>query len=104
MRMAMKFKDETFPSVTFDEFCEANDIEVVVRERGGELGGRRYYATCDDVEVKEPDGMLSGALGNGKTKEEAVASYAGRLAGATIVRDARESYRKELQCPNVWEE
>jgi hypothetical protein len=95
----MKFKDETFLSVIFDEFCAANNLE-----RPGELGGRRYYATCDDVEVKEPDGMLSGAMGNGKTKEEAVASYDGRLAGATIVRYARESYRKELQCPNVWRE
>jgi hypothetical protein len=28
----MKFKDETFPGVTFKAFCEANNLEVVVRE------------------------------------------------------------------------
>jgi hypothetical protein len=98
----MKFKDETFPSVTFDEFCDANDLEVVVRERAGEYDFNRYYATIDRIDIKQKDELLVGIVGNGAVKEDAVRTYANLLAGLKIVRDSRETYRKELQCPNVW--
>lgn len=99
--VAMRFKDETFPAVTFDAFCETNGIEVSVYERAGETGVGRYYAT--DHKVEEMDrGCLVGAYGNGETKEAAVLAYAARLAGKRICIDATKSYRREVQCPNEW--
>jgi len=100
----MKFKNETFPDVTFDDFCEKHGIEVVVRERAGMLGNPRYYATCDDLDTMESDGMLCGELGNGSAKEEAVLNYSRRLLGKKIVLGARGSSRREVQCPNAWKE
>lgn len=99
----MAIKDETFPKVTFGAFFEAEHLVVTVRERAGVTGAGRYYACCDSVMVKEPDGMLLGEMGGGPTREAAVLDYAARLAGRVIVVDDGEPTCRELQCPNEWE-
>jgi hypothetical protein len=98
----VKFKDETFPEVTLDDFCEVHGLVVVVRERPGEVGDRRYYATCDDVDLWVPDNILESAMGNASSKEEAVRNYAAKLAGRKIVVGPLGPTPVELQCPNVW--
>jgi hypothetical protein len=98
----VKFKDETFPDVTFEEFCQANSLVVVVREQSGRIGLNRYYATCDAVDVREAHGMLSGAMGVGPTKEAAYLAYSRRLEGRKIVVGVRTAAQRELQCPNAW--
>jgi hypothetical protein len=100
----MKIKDETFPSMTFEEFCEANNIEVVVRERPGEVLGslRRYCVTFKGVEIMDESGLSYRVLGSGSTKEAAIDDYSLNLMGRTLVFDAGTSYERELQCPNVW--
>jgi hypothetical protein len=98
----VKFKDESFPSTTFEKFCDSNGLTVVVRERTGEFGHRRYFAMCNNVYVRESDGMLCGAMGNGASKNDAVRDYENTLAGRVIVVDAWGPSRRELQCPNVW--
>ena len=99
----MRFKDETFPIVSFEEFCTLHRLEVTVRERAGEWGPRRYFATCDDVEVMTSDGMLRSVFGDGSTKEEACLNYSPQRSGCKIAVDAMStSKRRELQCPNEW--
>jgi hypothetical protein len=98
----MMFKDETNPDVTFEEFCATHGLEVVVRERSGVVGTSRYYAFCDSVDVKEDDGMLTGGVGNGSTKECAVSAYVAGLRGKSIVIGAMTTRRKTIRCPNVW--
>jgi phosphotransacetylase len=99
----MVIKDDTFPRKTFGEFCDSEHLVVTVRERAGEIGKLRYFATCDAVSTKESDGMLCGAMGNGATREAAALEYARRLAGRRIVVDSMARSRRELQCPNEWE-
>jgi hypothetical protein len=98
----MEIKDETFPDVTFEEFCEANDIEVAVRERPKTFGEDRYYATCDSVYIKGADGAFTTVLGNGGTKDIAVSAYGTRLLGEMISLNVGKTCQKESQCPNVW--
>jgi hypothetical protein len=99
----MVIKDETFPRKTFGEFCDAEHLVVTVRERAEEFGKNRYFATIDNVDVREAGNMLRGALGNGATREAAVLAYARRLAGRRIVVGAGTNSRRNLQCPNDWE-
>lgn len=58
----------------------------------------RWQASMRGAEVKEGP-ILAGAFGRGATPEEALADYAGRIAGKTIVFDAYTDKRQTINVP-----
>lgn len=88
--------------VRFEDFADANGLEMEVSERGLHAGpGARYYAHFKRAEVMER-GCLVSSSGNGSTPEEAIADYARELVGKRIAINAHLPERRELQCPTEW--
>ena len=98
--------------LTFEEWCEANNIELTAKERPLELQkslninkwyvSGREKGTGKSVEIS--DGYcLRGGAGNGDSPEEAMYDLADYWRGQRLVIDAFGS-RREIQVPNEWED
>lgn len=72
----MKYTLEPMPTGTIDDLAEAEDLEMVVKERPVADGDPiRYYASFKSIEVAEGR-LLKSEFGNGATPEEAIQDYA----------------------------
>lgn len=86
----------------FEDFANANGLEIVVRERPGSIGTMaQFYAKFRGVEVMEP-GVLVSAYGNGATPEAAINDYKNELLGKYIAINAYRDDRRNVQCPTEW--
>jgi hypothetical protein len=95
----MKIVFNGLPRTSLNEFAEANDLTLVVREREPEFWSRgRYFAEFDGSEIKN-DGCLATMSGNGETISLAIHDYARRLGGKTLVFNAYRSTRREIISP-----
>jgi len=89
------------PQMTIEEFADANQLVMEVRERGLPVGDRmRYYACFKSAEVME-SGCLVGAHGDGATPEEAIEDYAAEISTKRIAVDAWKPARREILVPRL---
>lgn len=87
------------PSMTGEQFAEANKLTMVVRERDNpsELD-MRFYAHFENAEIK--NGMLlHGIHGNGETPEKAIANYWPQISGLLLVLNASSRATEEIKVP-----
>jgi hypothetical protein len=89
--------------MTLKEFAELHDLVMEVGERprwGWKDDSSRWHAGFRRTEVKG-DGVLIGVSGNGPTPEGAIADYASKLPGETLVIDAYTDRRREILVPDL---
>jgi len=98
----MKIEYDVLPEMTLEEFADANDLIVEVRERPHIRVGRpsRFYASFKHVEVME-NGCLAGYFGDGRTAEEAIENYAQEISRRRIAVNAYTDHRIEIQVPTL---
>jgi hypothetical protein len=90
----MKTHLEKIPEMTIEEYAEANDLEMVVRERETRLDADdRFYASFRNADVRG-DHVLIGVFGNGNTPEEAIFNNAHKLDLKTLVVDWHEDKKR----------
>jgi hypothetical protein len=99
----MKIERRTFPTVTFDRFCERHDLTVEIDERPRWICLPRYIASIKNGETMR-DGCLLGTYGNGDTEVSAVKDLERKLRGERLAVGAMTPERRNIQCPNEWEE
>jgi hypothetical protein len=89
--------------MTLKEFAERHDLVMEVGERprwGWKDDSTRWHAAFRRTEVKG-DGVLFGVYGDGPTPEGAIADYASKLPGKTLVIDACTDSRLEILVPDL---
>jgi hypothetical protein len=89
--------------MTLKEFAERHDLVMEVGERprwGWKDDSSRWHAAFKGAEVK-CDGVLIGEWGEGPTPEGAIADYASKLPGETLVIDAYTDRRREIRVPDL---
>lgn len=93
--------------ITFEGFAAKHNLKMLVTERSvdGTLiqADSRYYARFDHSETSE-GAVLVGTYGDGATPEQAISNYQNILIGKRLVIDAFKKTRREIPCPNEWEE
>lgn len=95
----MRIAEETITQGTIEEFANAHDLTMNIRERRRPLGDQsRFYASFDRCDVKG-DGVLIGSCGNGATPEAAIANYAEAISMKRLVWNAHGEDRREI---DVW--
>jgi hypothetical protein len=91
------------PRISIEEFAERHDLVMEVGERprwGWKDDSSRWHAAFKGAEVKG-DGVLIGEYGGGPTPEGAIADYASKLPGKTLVIDAYTDRRREILVPDL---
>ena len=97
----MKIKREDVPSMTIEQFADAHNLVMEVRERRRPEGDpARYYAHFENCEIGG-DGILRGAFGDGRTPEDAIANYAAEITLKRIVIGAYTPERREIDVPRL---
>lgn len=97
----MQIDIEEIPQMTIEEFADANQLVMEVKERPLPVGNKmRYYAGFKNAEVME-SGCLVGAHGNGATPEEAIEDYAAEISTKKIAVDAWKPARREIVVPRL---
>jgi hypothetical protein len=89
--------------MTLKEFAELHDLVMEVGERprwSWKDDSSRWHAAFKRAEVKG-DGVLIGEWGEGPTLEKAIADYASKLPGKTLVIDACTDRRREILVPDL---
>lgn len=95
----MKIRREQIKSGTIEQFAEAYDLTMVVRERNLPVGDfNRYYASFEGAEVKD-GAVLASEYGNGVSEDHAISSYARNISLKTLVFNAYGPNRREIK---VW--
>ena len=97
----MQIKRKDMPRMTIEEFSDANNLVMTVRERRVAIGDpMRYCAHFDKCEVGG-DGYLRAMNGNGATPEDAISDYAGRITLRLLVVGAHTPERREIKVPRL---
>ncbi len=85
--------------ITLSAFAESHGLSLRLYERSRVGGAARWMADFKNVEIKW-DGILSSAMGNGNTPEEAVEDFKRRICGVRLVENAMKDDRREWDVPN----
>ena len=80
------------------DFADKHNLSVTVKERSHIDSPTRFYASFDNVEVKD-GGMLRGTYGNGATPDESISNYAKEISSKTLVFGAYTGSRREINAP-----
>lgn len=97
----MKIVTERVPEMTIEEFADANDLVMEVKERPVPVGDPyRYYAKFAGCDVTDGS-FLIGTYGNGATPEAAIAEYAIAISLRRIVSNDHRPSRRELSVPRL---
>lgn len=97
----MDITTNRIPSCTIEEFANRHGLEMVVVERKEPIGSPiRYYARFERAEIKT-NGMLCNEFGNGENPEEAIMNYAVAIEMKTLVINAYQDDRKEIEVPRL---
>lgn len=97
----MKIIRKDIPSMTIEEFADANKLTMLVQERELPEGNpARYWAHFEHAEVL--DGRIAWRMsGDGATSEEAIANYAGEISCKLLVLYAGSAERREILAPRL---
>ena len=86
--------------ISIQEFANRHDLVMEIRERPfPDLS--RLYALFQGAEVKEGV-FLVGKTGNGSSPEKAMADYADKISGTTIMLNALKGSRREIKVPRLY--
>ena len=97
----MKIDRVDLPVMTIEEFADANDLTMQIRERRVPANDpMRYYAHFASCEIIG-DGVLLSTFGDGQTAEDAIADYAKAIELSRLAIDADTDKRRELVVPRL---
>lgn len=94
----MKIKRYSLDRMTIGEFADMHNLTMEIRERHPRDESDRFYAHFERAEVIQ-GGCLIGEYGNGRTEEDAIASYAESISGKRLAIGAYTADRREIQVP-----
>lgn len=97
--MNIIYHNITSPVVmTINEFANMHKLDMHVHERDDPSLPR--YSAKFNAEVSDGR-MLIGEYGNGSIPDEAIADYAKRISGKTLVYGAYTLWRREIKVPTL---
>ena len=98
----MDIKRNIVERITIEEFADKHSLTMEVNERPAWFkdDSRRFYASFDGAEVGDGR-FLTGAFGDGRTEEDAIAAYGVEITGKTIVMGAYTDKRREITVPII---
>ena len=99
----MKTEFQESEEISIATFADRHGLVMEVTERDHLPKGdhSRYYANFKAVE-ENGDGVLIGLFGDGRTPDEAIASYANIISLKRLVVDAFEKSRREIKAPRLF--
>ena len=89
----MKIIRRGLPEMSIEEFADTNDLTMVIEKGYMPLAGMRTTAWFKDAEIRDGS-CLASPFGCGSTEAEAIAHYASRISGQTMV--VRREYDIEV--------
>jgi len=86
--------------MTLFQFADSIQTELRITYHPGQEG--RFTAYFYGAEVKsDPTGFLYSVYGEGKSPNDALTNYAGKIQGKTLVFDATNEDRREVKVPGT---